>query len=205
MLKNRRVAILALALAPVLAVTVAAQQKPNSKGERANPTSVVSFPGESVSRARSPDGKWALVSGQPDDSGQRRLWIESTNPAGRRPVRAFSRVVRVSWAPDSQLFFVNDEWGSNGTDCYVFDAVTLKATAIANLLARRYPKIISGHKKASHLYFEASRWASSRVLLVRLTGHFDEPPAQSFTLRFEVDLNDGSIREVGESQKEEHR
>jgi hypothetical protein len=163
----------------------------------------IDLPRGHMGRVQSPDRRWTLVFESPDDSSERRLWIENTGSPGRRLVKAFTRSVSLSWAPDSSTFFVNDEWGSNGTDCYVFDPATLKSTDVTDLLAAHYPGIIADHRKPGHSYTEATRWLTSRVLLVTLTGHFDEPPAQGFTFRFQVDLN-GNVRKIAESRKEEH-
>lgn len=155
----------------------------------------------SVSRIQSPDRKWSLILEAPGD--QRRLWIENTASHAKRLVNAFNRSASLSWAPDSRLFFVNDEWGSNGTDAYVFETSSLKKTDLADLLAAQYPAIVADYRNAGHVYFEAVRWLGPHVLLVRLTGHFDEPPTREFTFRFQLDL-DGAVRKIAESRKEEH-
>lgn len=170
----------------------------------APPTRVVELPETHISRIQSPDRRWTLVFEFTDYASERRLWIEDAQSHGRRLVQASNRSVTLSWSPDSRLFFLNDEYVSNATDCYVIEPSTLERTDVADLLAKGYPALLADHRKAGHLYFEARRWVAPSVLSVAMAGHFDEPPAQAFTYLFRIDLN-GGVRKVGESRKEEHR
>jgi hypothetical protein len=168
-----------------------------------SPTRGIDLPRGPLTRIRSPDRKWTLIFECPNNCAERKLWIEASGSSGRRLVKAFERDLSVSWAPDSRLFVVNDAYGSNGTDCYLYDPATLKQTDLADLLVAGDPRVAE-YRKVGHAYLQATRWVTSRVLLVTLSGHFDEPPARGFTFRFQVGL-DGAVRKVSESQEERQR
>jgi hypothetical protein len=76
-------------------------------------------------------------------------------------------------AADSQHFFVNDASGSTDTLGYVYDPVTLKATALADVVTSADPDA-KKYLGAGHSYLEANRWINSHELSVTLWGHFDE-------------------------------
>ena len=171
-----------------------------SNAQQIASTPVFELPGPTT-RLPSPDKKWTLVFEARGE--QRRLWIEDNASHARKLVHVLTRSAGVSWAPDGRSFFLNDELGSDGADCYVIDASTLKETNVASLLVAHFTTTLADYFDAGHVYVEGIRWLTSRVLLVRLTGHLDRPPQRAFTFRFEVDLN-GAVRKVAESRKEEH-
>ncbi len=168
------------------------------------PTQVVDLPQGNMYKLRSPDQRWLLVFEFSDYNSERRLWIVDNQSRKRRLVQTLNRSARLSWSPDSRRFFLNDAWGSNGTACWLIEPSTLGRVDVSALIAKDHPGTFSNHRKAGHLYFEARRWVTSRALLVAMTGHFDERPADGFTYLFHVDLNDG-VREVGETRQEEHQ
>src|SRR5712664_3988736 len=94
---------------------------------------VVSLPRGEVSRIPSPNGKWTLIFECPNDCSERKLWIEENASHTRKLVKEYDRSLRISWAPDSRLFFVNDASGSTETRCYLYDPTTLKETDLAKL------------------------------------------------------------------------
>lgn len=161
---------------------------------------VVHLPRTSVSRIPSPNGMWTLVFECPNDCSERRLSIEDSASHTRRLVGKYERSLSISWAPDSQLFFVNDSYGSNGALSYVHDPVTLKTTDLAEVLVAGDPDAAQ-FLKAGHSYLEAKRWLNSRELLVVLYGHFDEPPPRGFSLQYRVDL-DGSVHKISQRLRE---
>ena len=168
---------------------------------------VVVLPRGALTRIPSPDQKWALIFECPNDCAERRLWIERRKTHARRMVREFERSLSISWAPDSQSFFIDDGWGSDGSDSYVYDSHTLHARNLADTIVARDPRA-DRYLKAGHAYLQAKRWISSHELLVTLFGHFDEPPPRgfrrSFTLRYRVDLR-GNVHKVFERSGEDPR
>jgi hypothetical protein len=170
---------------------------------------VVDLPRGLLTRVASPDRKWTLIFECPNDCAQRKLWIEQSRTHSRRAVREFERSLSISWAPDSRSFFINDGWGSNGSDCYVYNPATLKVTDLADVIVSVDPTA-QPYLKAGHTYLRAKRWVNSHELLVSLFGHFDEPPARSlglrhpgaFMLRYHVHLN-GEVQKISESSEEQ--
>lgn len=79
---------------------------------------VVSLPRGEVNRIPSPNGKWALIFQCPNNCSERKLWVEETSSHARKQVKEYERSLDISWAPDSRLFFVNDNSGSTDARCY---------------------------------------------------------------------------------------
>lgn len=157
----------------------------------------------------SPDRRWTLIFECPNDCAQRKLGIAQNRNHSRRPVREFERSLSISWAPDSRSFFISDDWGSNGTDFYVYDPVTLKMTDLRDVIVSGDPSV-QPYLKAGHTYLRAKHWINSHELLVSVFGHFDEPPSSSlrlrhpggFMLRYRVRLN-GAVQRVSERSEEQ--
>ncbi|MBZ5597380.1 MAG: hypothetical protein LAN83_03575 [Acidobacteriia bacterium] len=103
----------------------------------------------------------------------------------------YERSSGVSWAPDSRRFFVNDDFGSNGSLSYVIDPSTLKTVDLSKMITDNDADA-KQFLKAGHSYLRAKHWLNSHELLVVLFGHFDEGPAHGFTIQYRVDLNAGA-------------
>jgi len=161
---------------------------------------VVNLPQGPITRLASPDHKWTLIFECPNDCAERKLWIEASTSHTRRLVNEYERSLDISWAPDSHSFFVNDEFGSNGTLCYVYDPIALKVQEVAAMLT-------SGDTdatmfiRAGHSYLKAKQWINSQELLVVLYGHFDDPPARGFTIRYRVSLT-GRVQKLSQRSQE---
>jgi hypothetical protein len=117
----------------------------------------------------------------------RKLWIKRKGSRGRTLVRDFDRSLDISWSPDSHHFFVNDASGSTDTLGYVYDPVTLKATALADVVTGSDPDA-KKYLGAGHSYLEANRWINSHELSVTLWGQFDEERV-GFKIKYRVNLN----------------
>ena len=154
-----------------------------------------------VSHIPSPNGKWTLVFECPSDCSERKLWVEETSSHARKLVKEYDRSLDVSWAPDSRLFFVNDNSGSTDARCYVYEATSLKETDVAKVVLARYPDA-EQFLNSGHSYLRAKRWLNSHALLVVLTGHNDGSPPGAFTLRYRVDLN-GSLDKLSQHSEEQ--
>ncbi|MGB9075079.1 MAG: hypothetical protein WCC22_20760 [Terriglobales bacterium] len=171
-------------------------------------TKVVVLPRGPVTRIVSPDRKWILIFECRDYSQPRKLWIEQSRMHRRRAVRDFERSLSISWAPNSRSFFVSDDLGSNKSESYLYDPVTLRVTDLAAVIVAADAGA-GEYLKAGHSYLQAKRWINSHELLVTLFGHFDEPPQRvsrvrhprGFTLRYHVDLN-GAVHKLAESSEE---
>lgn len=155
---------------------------------------VVDLPNGAISRIPSLDGKWILVFECPNNCSERKLWIEQRGTPGRKLVSEYDRSLRISWAPDSRHFFVNDANASNEARCYIIDPLTLKITDLAKVIEAGDTDF-KQFLNAGHSYLKAKRWINSHVLLVVLYGHFDDPPPRGFTLQYRIDL-DGGVRKL---------
>ena len=163
-------------------------------------TGVVELPRGPVTRIPSPNRHWTLISECPDYSKERKLWIIDNGSHARKLVRDYERDLAIAWAPDSERFFVNDDYGSNGSDSYVVDPTSLKTTDLGTVIVDNDAKAAQ-FLKAGHSYLRANRWLNSHELVVVLFGHFDEAPPRgiprSFTIKYQVDLN-GSTRKISQ-------
>lgn len=169
-------------------------------------TQVVELPRGPVTRIPSPNGHWTLTFECPDNCRERKLWVGESASHTRKLVKEYERSLAISWAPDSERFFVNDDYGSNGSDCYVIDPASLKTTDIRTIIVDQDAEVTE-FLKAGHSYMRAKHWLNSHELLVVLFGHFDDsPPAgipSSFTIKYQVDLNGASARKVSQDSAEE--
>lgn len=168
---------------------------------RSTQPKVISLPHGEVSHIPSPDGKWTLIFECPNNCSERKLWIEETSKHSRKLVKEYDRSLDISWAPDSQLFFVNDNSGSTDARCYVFEATSLKETDVAELVLAGDPDV-EQFLYSGHSYLRAKRWLNTHELLVVLTGHNDGLPPDGFTLRYRVDLR-GRVRKLSQHPEEQ--
>jgi len=169
---------------------------------RAISPAVVKLPRGPVTRIPSPDRRWTLVFECPKDCTERKLWLEGGTTHRRMLVHEYARSLDVSWAPDSRYFFVNDAYGSNGTECHVYESSTLKAMDVADVVEAGDPEATM-YIGAGHSYLEAKRWITSQELLVQLSGHFDDPPFRAFTIKYRINIK-GAVRRISISRQEQH-
>jgi hypothetical protein len=174
---------------------------PAANQTKATYPAVVNLPKGEVSRITSPNGKWTLIFECPNECSERKLWIEEASSHARKLVKEYERSLDISWAPDSRLFFVNDNSGSTEARCYVYEAASLKETEVAKI-------VLAGDSGAEqflnsgHSYLKAKRWLNSHELLVVLTKHNDGSPPGAFTLRYRIDLR-GSVHKLSQHSEEQ--
>ena len=189
------VAILILLLGQLLSNGSAQAQMEGKQVQSRNPL-VINLPHGRISHIPSPDGKWILVFECPNDCKERKLWIEEAASHKRRPIKDYDRNLDVSWAPNGQFFFVNDNSASTNARCYVYDATTLNEMNLEKV-------ILTGDSGASvflnagHSYLRAKHWINSRALLLILDGHNDGAFPRGFTLRYRLDLN-GKVEKISQ-------
>ncbi len=154
---------------------------------------IYTLPSGSVTRMVSPNKVWTLIFECPDYSQPRTLSIERIGTKDRKEVKHYERSVDVGWSPNSRLFFVNDNFGSNGASAYVYDPLTLKETDLAELILAKYHDA-DDYVGAGHSYLRVKRWMNSHQLTVTLNGHFDDPPpARGFAMAYRVDVRTGEV------------
>ncbi len=108
----------------------------------------------------------------------------------------YDRQIDVAWNPNSASFFLNDAYGSNGEDAYIYPIEGVPLDMDDLILkhdpdARRVP--------ADHAYFRVRRWLSARRMLVEYCGHNSASPAEQFDFMYRIDLNGlsgASVRRV---------
>jgi hypothetical protein len=166
---------------------------------------VVELPQGPETRIPSPDRRWTLIFKCPDVTKERKLWIDEEASHTRKLEKGYDRNLGIAWAPDSQRFFVNDNFGSTGSLSYVIDPARLKTTDLSAMIAANDPKA-EEFLGAGHSYLRATGWLNSHELLVVLFGHFDEAPPRnipgSFTIKYQVDLN-GKVLKISQHSIEE--
>ena len=167
----------------------------------ASQSKVISLPQGEVSRIPSPDKKWTLIFECPNSCSERKLWIEETSTHSRKRVKEYGRSLDISWAPDSRLFFVNDNSGSTDARCYVYEPASLKETDIAKLVLTGDPDSRQ-FLDAGHSYLRGKRWLNTHELVVVLAGHNDGARPRAFTLRYRVDVR-GKVRKLSRSPEEQ--
>ncbi len=159
-------------------------------------TPVVELPRGPVTRIPSPNRRWTLVFECPGNCTERKLWVQDNASHARKLVKEYERSLAIAWAPDSGRFFVNDDYGSNGSDSNVIDPASLKTTELSTIIVESDAEAAK-FLKAGHSYLRAKRWLNSHALIVVLFGHFDESPPRSFTIKYRVDLSAG-IRKISQ-------
>jgi len=161
---------------------------------KATHTPVFDLPSGPMSHISSPDRRWTLIFECPDYTRERKLWITDNRSHVRRFIRDFERSVGISWAPNSQLFFVEDAYASNETLSYVFDPATLKVSDLAELLRAADPQS-ANYIQVGHSYLKAERWLNSYELIVSLKGYYDDPPPRGYSLKYRVNV-DGKVQKI---------
>jgi hypothetical protein len=158
----------------------------------------VRFTSERLAHLASPDDRWTLTNGcKGCPEGQEMLWLVQNDDHHRRLVRKYARTVQTAWAPDSNSFYLNDESATNKTLAFVFDARSLKITELEKTIVAADPAA-ARYVQAGHCFLAAQHWVGPSELIVTLSGHYDQPPATQFELRYRVNLN-------GRVAKESHR
>lgn len=166
----------------------------------------VELPNGPLTLVPSPNKRWTLVFECPNDCRERNLWIEDSSHA-RRLVKKYERSLAIGWAPDSARFFVDDDYGSNGSESFVIDPITLKSTDLGMVITAHDAKA-KQLLAAGHSYVNAKRWLNEHALVVALFGHFDEAPPSgvpaSFTAEYRVDLTGYTAKVFQHSREEPH-
>lgn len=94
----------------------------------------------------------------------------------------------ISWAPDSNRFFVVHHTSSDRDNSYVYNPETLERQDMGKFIQTHDKEVRHFVEIGSHIYFVAKRWSGSNALEVEVTGHTDSPVTE-FNLRFLVTLN----------------
>jgi hypothetical protein len=144
----------------------------------------------------SPNGRLRLRASF--DDRRHRLILEEPATGRVFNLMRIERNADIGWRADSSLFFVNDNFGSNVSDCMIFrpfkrqPLISIWSAVVKNrkVIAANEQEIIS-----SHFYVSCVRWISNNQILGVVSGHYDVNNAPEFKDRyFTYDLTTGAVR-----------
>ena len=147
----------------------------------------VELPGGKTVHIPSPNGRWTLIASPDSENQERTVALEDKITGATTLVKRYDRSLSVGWNPDSRAFFLNDAYGSDGEDAYIYwpgktEPLQLNAPILrADAQAAGIP--------ADHAYFKVRRWLGAKSVLVEYCGHGSEAPARQFDFLYHVDLN----------------
>ncbi len=154
----------------------------------------IQFP--SAASSESPDGTWKLTCKGPakGSADLRHLLLLTRLDGGSFVLRRFDRGCDALWSSDSSHLAITDWLASSESDVFVYslgDPVSSKS------VAKLFPQsAIPKAERRGHCYFEAIKWLDRRRLQIRVSGHRDEPPANSFEYEYIFDLTSGGFKNV---------
>lgn len=147
---------------------------------------------------QSPDGRFRLRASF--DDPHHRLLLEEPATGTILNLMRVERDVQIGWRSDSELFFVNNDFASNASDCEVFRPFDPRPLVSIAEAVSKDQRIISATEQAilsSHLYFSCVGWLSESRLLVVIYGHYDYADAPAFKNRRAIyDLTTGTVQRV---------
>jgi hypothetical protein len=143
----------------------------------------VALPTDKTESIPSPDGNWVLIA---SPLAERTILLENRTEKHRTLVKAYNRSLQVGWSPDSKAFFVNDAYGSNLEDAFVY-WVDSKEPLLLNDLVLNHDREASAIS-ADHAYFRVRRWINAKNLQLEYCGHNGEAPGQQFDFIYNVAL-----------------
>ncbi len=92
------------------------------------------------------------------------------------------------------MFFLNDNFGSNLAEAYLYFPAEDRRVDIGEWIDQRIPS--DRHfNNDSHHYLNALSWINGTSLLVRRSGHFDAAGAQGFTVCYSVNVS-GEVKRL---------
>lgn len=153
-------------------------------------------PNYSLRSSTSPNGSWSVYGTLKPSLG---VWIVNNQSHQRRFLLDCPDTISVGWSPDSQHFFVNDNWASDETYAFVYDPVSLKRVDLSNLLATAVPNF-NTFLDDSHHYLTVERWVNSEQMLVEFRGHFDHYPASPWNRWYQVSLS-GTVHAIPQPRR----
>ncbi len=180
-MQTTRGIFLAFALVIPSGVIGAASVSPSLRDER------ISLPGRKTIHIPSPDGRWTLVASPYRNTGDRSLTLEDKATGAKTLVKLYDRSLSVGWSPDGRAFFLNDAYGSDGEDAYIYWPGMSQPLKLNDHVLEADP--LAAQIPADHTYFQVRRWLKAKTVLVEYCGHGSEAPARQFDFLYHVDLN----------------
>ncbi len=155
------------------------------------------LPWGKIQRLPSPDGSKILY-GVPYQQGKNegpQLWIEDMRTHRRTKLFDFGGTLGAEWSPDGRSFLVDNHWASDREDAYIYDAATLQRLDIGKRILAGDPK--SCPFAGGHRYFAIERWEGNDEMIVRFSGHTDEPPVTKFEFQYRVS-RPGAVKKLSQ-------
>ena len=176
-----------------------------AQGENLRSSARLEIPCKHRTRVSSPSGRYSLVgfTRQQKMKGKcsqckalsSKLWLDDSVTHVRTLLLEVNRSASSGWSPDGKSFYVEDDFGSNGTESYLYEISGLKKLDIGELIdsSDKVAKSLSG----GHAYVRVEHWQDSKSLLVRFQGHTDEAPSTCFDFHYLVSRS-GNVKKLSE-------
>jgi hypothetical protein len=153
----------------------------------------------------SPDGSFTLKIKvcQPNQGDcDKRLWLVNNRTNIKKVLIEVQRTALVGWGPSGSAFFLNDDFGSNGSSADMYFPAEGRHFNINELLDKQFPQD-RRFEENSHHYIKGVRWISADKLLVRRNGHFDRnvPAGNEFSVCYSVSST-GRATRISETHHE---
>ena len=152
------------------------------------PHASLDLPFGPITRLASPDGSLILY-GVPFQKGVNegpQLWLEDGRTHQRQKLLDISDSVFAGWSPDGMKFYVQDHSSSSSTECYIYNARSLKRVDLGAMIRKSDSSI--SRFAFGHAYVDMERWESPDMVIVHFKGHTDEPPVVCVDLHYQVKL-----------------
>ena len=167
-----------------------------------------SFPW-SANKSVSPDKRYELsckIIKAPPGEDEYAPWYQlvfgETKGGTKRTVKDFVGTAEVLWAPDSQHYAVTYWWGSDIAFVRIYSS-TARITEIDPYeIIKRVLGKLPQVENENHVYSEVIKWLDSNRFLLKISGHWDRPPAVPFEYHFVVWLaGDARLAKPNETVK----
>jgi hypothetical protein len=149
------------------------------------------------SSSKSPDGKWELRCEAPastEADARDTLLLKRMHGSVFELRRVEGNGCVALWSPESSRIAVTDRWASDRSDVLIYSTAHPRSKRSP---AKLFPKTaIQREELNGHCYFEAVKWLNSQHLQIRISGHRDEYPANSFEYEFIFDLASGGFKKL---------
>ena len=158
---------------------------------RAEPRTIV-FPSE-IHSIWSPDGSGARIFYVPrmnSDGSQAHPVFYDDGHGHRTRIATVTRSMGVAWSPSGRVLFLQDNWGSNISDCYELSRTEngIRGRSLFKIVQRTPGHPAAAEKSSSHYYVHCDRWQTSNWIMGSVSGHTDTNPFHDFDHRFAYDV-----------------
>ncbi len=111
----------------------------------------------------SPNKAFTIYDEDHDEEPNHSLFLKNERTGSKEKLLDFDRHVDVSWAPSSDMFFVNNYAESNESNCVVKMIQRREKIDIFSLLQKILPK---GESGSDHLYVTCTEWNGEKHISI---------------------------------------